>query len=89
MCRRPSPTHTSLRFAEANETYQRAFAPSTPPASRVATEQLRVGTSLLPNDLDSKTAIVWPNIHAAFLASAAPTLYAFFCTPSAQPRTPA
>ncbi len=56
--------HTSLRFAEANETYQRAFAHWTPPEPRVATERLRVATSFLPNDLDPKSAIAWPNIQA-------------------------
>jgi ABC-type oligopeptide transport system substrate-binding subunit/class 3 adenylate cyclase len=56
--------HTSLRFAEANETYQRAFEHWTPPEPRTATERLRVATSFLPNDLDPKTAIAWPNIQA-------------------------
>jgi ABC-type oligopeptide transport system substrate-binding subunit/class 3 adenylate cyclase len=56
--------HTSLRFAEANEAYQRAFAHWTPPEPRAATERLRVATSFLPNDLDPKTAIAWPNIQA-------------------------
>jgi ABC-type oligopeptide transport system substrate-binding subunit/class 3 adenylate cyclase len=56
--------HTSLRFAEANETYQRAFAHWTPPVSREATERIRMATSFLPNDLDPKTAIAWPNIQA-------------------------
>jgi ABC-type oligopeptide transport system substrate-binding subunit/class 3 adenylate cyclase len=54
--------HTSLRFAEANEAYQRAFAHWTPPEPRVATERLRLATSYLPNDLDPKSAIAWPNI---------------------------
>jgi ABC-type oligopeptide transport system substrate-binding subunit/class 3 adenylate cyclase len=56
--------HTSLRFAEANETYQRAFVHWTPPEPRTATERLRVATSFLPNDLDPKSAIAWPNIQA-------------------------
>ncbi len=56
--------HTSLRFAEANETYQRAFEHWTPPEPRVATARLRVATSFLPNDLDPKSAIAWPNIQA-------------------------
>jgi ABC-type oligopeptide transport system substrate-binding subunit len=56
--------HTSLRFAEANETYQRAFEHWTPPEPRTATERLRVGTSFLPDDLDPKSAIAWPNIQA-------------------------
>jgi ABC-type oligopeptide transport system substrate-binding subunit/class 3 adenylate cyclase len=56
--------HTSLRFAEANEAYQRAFEHWTPPETRTATERLRVATSFLPNDLDPKSAIAWPNIQA-------------------------
>jgi oligopeptide transport system substrate-binding protein len=56
--------HTSLRFAEANEAYQRAFEHWTPPEPRAATERLRVATSFLPNDLDPKSAIAWPNIQA-------------------------
>jgi ABC-type transport system substrate-binding protein/class 3 adenylate cyclase len=56
--------HTSLRFAEANEAYQRAFGHWTPPEPRGATARLRVATSFLPNDLDPKSAIAWPNIQA-------------------------
>ncbi len=56
--------HTSLRFAEANEAYQRAFENWTPPAPREATERIRVATSFLPTDLDPKSAIAWPNIQA-------------------------
>jgi ABC-type oligopeptide transport system substrate-binding subunit/class 3 adenylate cyclase len=56
--------HTSLRFAEANETYQRAFEHWTPPEPRAATERLRIASSFLPNDLDPKSAIAWPNIQA-------------------------
>jgi ABC-type oligopeptide transport system substrate-binding subunit/class 3 adenylate cyclase len=56
--------HTSLRFGEANEAYQRAFEHWTPPEPRTATERLRVATSYLPNDLDPKSAIAWPNIQA-------------------------
>jgi ABC-type oligopeptide transport system substrate-binding subunit/class 3 adenylate cyclase len=56
--------HTSLRFAEANDAYQRAFEHWTPPAPATATERLRVGTSVLPYDLDPKSAIAWPNIQA-------------------------
>jgi ABC-type oligopeptide transport system substrate-binding subunit/class 3 adenylate cyclase len=56
--------HTSLRFGEANETYQRAFHhwtpspawPDAPPAT------LRIATSFLPNDPDPTSAIAWPNI---------------------------
>jgi ABC-type oligopeptide transport system substrate-binding subunit/class 3 adenylate cyclase len=56
--------HTSLRFAEANEAYQRAFGHWTPPEQRTATERIRVATSFLPNDLDPKSAIAWPNIQS-------------------------
>ena len=55
--------HTSLRFAEANEVYQRAFAQWTPPQSAAAaTQSIRVATSFLPNDVDPKSAIAWPNV---------------------------
>jgi ABC-type oligopeptide transport system substrate-binding subunit/class 3 adenylate cyclase len=54
--------HTSLRFAEANAAYQRAFDHWTPPESSPATERIRVATSFLPNDADPKSAIAWPNI---------------------------
>ena len=56
--------HMSLRFAEANEMYQRAFDLWTPPEgpSEPPTASLRVGTSFLPNDPDPRSAIAWPNI---------------------------
>jgi ABC-type oligopeptide transport system substrate-binding subunit/class 3 adenylate cyclase len=56
--------HTSLRFGEANETYQRAFGHWTPqpPWPGTPTATLRVATSFLPNDPDPKSAIAWPNI---------------------------
>jgi ABC-type oligopeptide transport system substrate-binding subunit/class 3 adenylate cyclase len=55
--------HTSLRFAEANDAYQRAFEHWTPlEAAPAATERLRAATSFLPNDPDPKSAIAWPNI---------------------------
>ena len=55
--------HVSLRFGEANETYQRAFAFWTPPeAAASPTASLRIGTSFLPNDADPRSAIAWPNI---------------------------
>jgi ABC-type oligopeptide transport system substrate-binding subunit/class 3 adenylate cyclase len=55
--------HTSLRFAEANTAYQRAFEHWTPPAqAETPTERLRISTSFLPNDADPKSAIAWPNI---------------------------
>ncbi|MGE5461178.1 MAG: ATP-binding protein, partial [Solirubrobacterales bacterium] len=56
--------HMSLRFAEANETYQRAFGFWTPPAAPIEEPgaTLRVATSFLPNDSDPRSAIAWPNI---------------------------
>ena len=61
--------HTSLRFAEANETYQRAFEHWTPPEPRARRPSaLRVATSFLPNDLDPKTrdrVAEHPALHAA------------------------
>jgi ABC-type oligopeptide transport system substrate-binding subunit len=56
--------HMSLRFAEANEMYQRAFdlwrrpEPSTEPDDAT----FRIATSYLPNDPDPRSAIAWPNI---------------------------
>jgi ABC-type transport system substrate-binding protein/class 3 adenylate cyclase len=55
--------HMSLRFAEANETYQRAFAFWDPPPPAAAPgSTVRVATSYLPNDPDPRSAIAWPNI---------------------------
>ena len=56
--------HMSLRFAEADETYRRAFDLWTPPSapSVEPSATLRVATSFLPNDNDPKSAIAWPNI---------------------------
>jgi ABC-type transport system substrate-binding protein len=56
--------HVSLRFAEANETYQRAFGFWTPPEapSEPASATLSIATSFLPNDPDPRSAIAWPNI---------------------------
>jgi ABC-type transport system substrate-binding protein/class 3 adenylate cyclase len=55
--------HTSLRFAEANEAYQRAFEHWTPPArSQSVDRTLRLASSFLPNDPDPRSAIAWPNI---------------------------
>jgi ABC-type transport system substrate-binding protein/class 3 adenylate cyclase len=56
--------HMSLRFAEANETYRRAFGFWTPPIppSEPPTSVLRVSSSFLPNDPDPRSAIAWPNI---------------------------
>ncbi len=56
--------HMSLRFAEANEMYQRAFdfwrPPKAPAEAPSAT--VRIATSFLPNDPDPRSAIAWPNI---------------------------
>lgn len=56
--------HTSQRFAEANVTYQQAFAhwQGQPGWTGTPTATLRIGTSFLPNDPDPKSAIAWPNI---------------------------
>jgi ABC-type oligopeptide transport system substrate-binding subunit/class 3 adenylate cyclase len=55
--------HTSMRFAEANETYQQAFARWAPEAiAPAATESLRLASSFIPNDPDPRSAIAWPNI---------------------------
>jgi ABC-type oligopeptide transport system substrate-binding subunit/class 3 adenylate cyclase len=59
--------HTSLRFAEANETYQNAFDHWQPPEAwpglpDAQQARLRIATSFLPNDPDPKSAIAWPNI---------------------------
>jgi ABC-type oligopeptide transport system substrate-binding subunit/class 3 adenylate cyclase len=56
--------HCSMRFAEANATYGRAFEFWTPPDpwARAPAATLRVATSFLPNDPDPKSAIAWPNI---------------------------
>jgi ABC-type oligopeptide transport system substrate-binding subunit/class 3 adenylate cyclase len=55
--------HTALRFEEANDTYQRAFAHWSPTeSSPPATETVRMITSFLPNDSDPTSAIAWPNI---------------------------
>ena len=59
--------HMSLRFAEANETYQRAFEHWTPPAEsqRAPDADLRVATSFLPDDPDPRSAIAWPTSSSA------------------------
>ncbi len=58
--------HTSLRFAEANEAYQRAFEhwrpPEQPSGFNAYPARLRIATSFLPDDPDPKSAIAWPNI---------------------------
>jgi ABC-type transport system substrate-binding protein/class 3 adenylate cyclase len=58
--------HMTLRFAEANETYQRAFGrwdpPSPVPVPDGGGATIRIGSSFLPNDPDPRSAIAWPNI---------------------------
>lgn len=56
--------HMSLRFAEANDAYQRAFDHWAPPlaSDRTPDAELRVATSFLPDDADPRSAIAWPNI---------------------------
>src|SRR5262245_43273672 len=56
--------HMSLRFAEANEMYQRAFDFWRPPAAAAEAPgaTVRIATSFLPNDADPRSAIAWPNI---------------------------
>jgi ABC-type oligopeptide transport system substrate-binding subunit len=56
--------HMSLRFREANETYQQAFALWDPPRgpAEAPSATLRIATSFLPDDPDPRSAIAWPNI---------------------------
>ena len=55
--------HTSMRFAEANDTYQRAFAQWHPDAPAPTSMQtMRMASSFVPNDPDPRSAIAWPNI---------------------------
>jgi oligopeptide transport system substrate-binding protein len=56
--------HMSLRFAEANETYQRAFAFWHEPdgAASAPAATIHLASSFLPNDADPRSAIAWPNI---------------------------
>jgi ABC-type transport system substrate-binding protein/class 3 adenylate cyclase len=56
--------HTSLRFAEANEVYQRAFQHWTPPeaAPGPATKTLRMAVSYVPQLSDPARAGWWPDI---------------------------
>ncbi|HVQ88832.1 MAG TPA: ABC transporter substrate-binding protein [Actinomycetes bacterium] len=56
--------HMALRFAEANDAYQRGFTFWTPPAAppEAPSALLRVSSSYLPNDPDPRSAIAWPNI---------------------------
>jgi ABC-type oligopeptide transport system substrate-binding subunit len=56
--------HVSLRFKEANETYQRAFGFWSPPAPYPGepTATVRVASSYRPRDHDPRSAISWPDI---------------------------
>jgi ABC-type oligopeptide transport system substrate-binding subunit/class 3 adenylate cyclase len=55
--------HMSLRFAEANAAYQRAFDRwDAPEPAKHPAATLRLATSFLPNDPDPRSAIAWPNI---------------------------
>lgn len=53
--------HTSLRFAEANAAYQRAFEHWREPAQSAVSPSvtLRVAMGILPGDPDPKSAITW------------------------------
>ena len=55
--------HTSLRFAEANETYQRAFQYWKPPAPGTPTATLRMSGSYVPRVFDPRDAGFWPDIN--------------------------
>ena len=55
--------HTSMRFAEANEIYQRAFEQWELREAPATTDGvLRIASSFVPNDPDPRSAIAWPNI---------------------------
>src|SRR4029434_11268173 len=54
--------HTSLRFAEANETYQRAFQYWRLPWPAVPTATLRMSGSYVPRVFDPRDAGFWPDI---------------------------
>ena len=55
--------HTSMRFAEANRAYQRAFGLWQPePAAAPATETLRIATSYVPRVADPTRAGWWADI---------------------------
>ena len=55
--------HTSLRFAEANDSYQRAFHYWKPPAPGAPTEALRMSGSYVPRVFDPRDAGFWPDIN--------------------------
>jgi ABC-type transport system substrate-binding protein/class 3 adenylate cyclase len=54
--------HTSLRFAEANQTYQRAFEHWQRPAPGTPTKTLRMSGSYVPRIADPRNAGFWPDI---------------------------
>jgi ABC-type transport system substrate-binding protein/class 3 adenylate cyclase len=56
--------HMTLRFAEANEAYARAFQHWRPPEDRseTATETLRMAASYVPSNPDPTSAGWWPDI---------------------------
>ncbi|MEK6273851.1 MAG: ABC transporter substrate-binding protein [Actinomycetota bacterium] len=55
--------HASLRFAEANEAYQRAFAHWQPPPQGTPTATLRMTGSYVPRVSDPRDAGFWPDIN--------------------------
>ena len=55
--------HTSLRFAEANEAYQRAFRHWQPPERGAPTATLRMSGSYVPHVVDPRDAGFWPDIN--------------------------
>jgi ABC-type transport system substrate-binding protein/class 3 adenylate cyclase len=55
--------HTSLRFAEANDAYQRAFRHWQPPAPGSPTATLRMSGSYVPHVADPRDAGFWPDIN--------------------------
>jgi ABC-type oligopeptide transport system substrate-binding subunit/class 3 adenylate cyclase len=55
--------HTSLRFAEANEAYQRAFQHWQPPEPGTPTATLRMSGSYVPRIADPRDAGFWPDIN--------------------------
>ncbi|MGH7349769.1 MAG: ABC transporter substrate-binding protein, partial [Candidatus Rokuibacteriota bacterium] len=55
--------HTDLRFAEANEVYQRAFTYWSPPASSGSADAtLRIGPTAVPNEADPPRSYALQNI---------------------------
>ena len=55
--------HTSMRFTEANDAYQRRSSNGRRPRRAPSVDRrLRLASSFLPNDPDPRSAIAWPNI---------------------------